>query len=403
MHKIQGFFLCCIFSTTLVLGQIDPDIEKRIEEIIALVTDSQLDAAVGKASELVAAHHDSYEAHRTAFQTNFAAFQGNPDGPNGSFQLETALKHLDYLRRLAPLSYEAWELSLSFWNPGRLNPRPQKPETAQLLAQTEAFLDGGETEKAVEALKEVIQKEPEYVPAQVSLGEIYFSLGEYAEALRIAEAATEKDRGDPVGFLLVARSNALLGDSEEAIRNLIHSLEADPSYPPAWQLLTQLNLGGANVEHMALHFPKSVLWAIDQGIEEPAEEDLQDLSELSRLAWRTYIAAKVQFQKVTWRRDTELQFYRYSFREELTAIIDLLLIWTEISASNPEAEDVLLDHWLAASDAGAVDAAIFVDFFLEQNRHDFTMWKLEYPGKFEEYFYKFVLPRASSLRTSPGG
>ena len=157
------------------------------------------------------------------------------------------------------------------------------------------------------------------------------------------------------------------------------------------------------MEHMALHFPKPVLWAIDQGIEEPTEEDLQELSEVSRGAWRAYIAAKVQWQKVTWRRQSELQFYRYSFREELTAIIDLLLIWTEISASNPEAEDVLLDHWLAASEAGAVDAAIFVDLFLEQNRHDFTMWKLEYPNKFEEYFYKFILPRASSLRTRPGG
>lgn len=403
MHKIRSFFLCCIFSTAVVLAQTDPDLEKRIEEIIALVTDSKLDAAVSKASELVAAHPHSYEAHRTAFQTNFEAFRGNPDGPDGSFQLETALKRLDYLRRLAPLSYEAWELSLSFWNPARLNPRPQNPETVQLLAEAEGFLGGSETEKAVEALQEVIQKEPGYAPAHLSLGEIYFSRGEYAEALRFAEAATEKDRGDPVGFLLLARAHAMLGDSEEAIRNLIHSLEADPSYPPAWQLMTQLDLGGTNVEHMALHFPKPVLWAIDQGIEEPNEEDLQELSEVSRGAWRAYIAAKVQFQKVTWRRESELQFYRYSFREELTAIIDLLLIWTEISASNPEAEDVLLDHWLAASDAGAVDVAIFVDFFLEQNRHDFTMWKLEYPGKFEEYFYKFVLPRASSLNTRPGG
>ena len=81
----------------------------------------------------------------------------------------------------------------------------------------------------------------------------------------------------------------------------------------------------------------------------------------------------------------------------------MLVIWKEIRASTPEAEDLLLDHWLEASQAGALDAAVFVDTFMEQFRHDFTMWKLENPDKFEEYFYKFVLPRASSRGSKPVG
>ena len=155
---------------------------------------------------------------------------------------------------------------------------------------------------------------------------------------------------------------------------------------------------------MALHFPKQVLWVIDQQIEEPTDEDLQQVREVTRPAWKAYINTKVRWRKFIFqRRNPEFKVYRYTFRKELTAITDILVIWKEIRASNPEAEDLLLDQWREASQAGALDAAVFVDLFLEQFRHDFTMWKLENPDQFEQYFYKFVLPRASSRGSRPIG
>jgi tetratricopeptide (TPR) repeat protein len=404
MRRIRSFFLLTLLSAPLLVAQSEQDIEKRIEGLMSLVRGLQFEQAVTEASQLVADHPHSYEAQMAAFQTNFGAFRYRPDAPNSAQYLETALRRLNFSRRVAPHSYEAWELSLSFWNPARLDPRPKNPEAEGFLSQAEDFLVGGEPEKAIEALKQVINLEATYAPAYAHLGELYFGAREYDEALRFSKAAAERDPNDPVGFLLVARSYAMMGEGEEAMGNLILSLKADPGYPPTWQLITQLDIGGAGVEHMALHFPKPVLWVIDQEIEEPTDEDLQQISEVTRPSWKAYINTKVRWRKFTFqRRNPQFKVYRYTFREELTAITDMLVIWKETRASNPEAEDLLLDQWLEASQAGALDAAVFVDLFMEQFRHDFTMWKLENPDKFEEYFYKFLLPRASSRGSRPAG
>jgi len=404
MRKIQSFLLLSILSTPFLVAQSEQDIEKRIEGLISLVRELKFEQAVKEASQLVLDHPHSYEAHMAAFQTNFGAFRYRPDDPNSAQYLETTLKRLNFSRRIAPHSYEAWEFSLSFWNPTRLNPRPESSEAEGILLQAEDFLVGGETQKAVEALQQVINLEATYAPAYAHLGEIYFSARKYDEALKSSRAAADRDPDDPVGFLLLARTYAMLGEGEEAMDNLILSLKADPGYPPTWQLMTQLDIGGANVEHMALHFPKPVLWLIDQEIEEPTDEDLQQVREVTRPAWKAYINTKVRWRKVTFqRRNPQFKVYRYTFREELTAVTDMLVIWKEVRASTPEAEDLLLDQWLEASQAGALDAAVFVDLFMEQFRHDFTMWKLENPDKFEEYFHKFILPRASSRGSKPIG
>ena len=267
MHQIRSFFLLSMLSTPFLVAQSEQDIEKRIEGLMSLVRGLKFEQAVTEASQLVADHPQSYEAQMAAFQTNFGAFRYHPDGPDSARYLETALRRLNFSRRVAPHSYEAWELSLSFWNPAKLNPRPKSPEAEEFLSQAEDFLVGGETQKAIEALKQVINLEATYAPAYAHLGELYFGAREYGESLRLSRAAADRDPNDPVGFLLVARSYAMLGEGEEAMANLILSLKADPGYPPTWQLMTQLDIGGGGVEHMALHFPKPVLWVIDQEIE----------------------------------------------------------------------------------------------------------------------------------------
>ena len=193
MHKIRSFFLLSILSTPFLVAQSEQDIEKRIEGLMSLARDLNFDQAVMEASQLVTDHPHSYEAHMAAFQTNFGAFRYRPDGPNSAQYLETALQRLNFSRRLAPHSYEAWELSLSFWNPARLNPRPKNPEAEGFLREAEDFLMGGETQKAIEALKQVIDLEATYASAYAHLGEIYLSAGEYLEALRFSRVAADRE------------------------------------------------------------------------------------------------------------------------------------------------------------------------------------------------------------------
>ena len=387
--------MCVLISVTSVVAQSPPDLEEEVRELVALVRSSDFELAGTLASELVATHPLVFEAHWAAFRTHFEAFRSQPEGPNSAQHLEAALKRLDFSRRLDPLSYEAWEFALSFWNPPRLGALPENPQAEQALAEAGNLFANGDNESAITALQRVISVEPGYATAYNQLAEVYLHGGKYDEALRFAQTATEKNPRDPAGFFMLARISALLGKGEEVVESLVSSLRVDPGYPPAWELMTQLDLG---VEHMGRYFPKPVLWVIDQEIEEASDEDLAGVSEIAHPAWKAYITTKVRWRKFTFqRRNPQFKVYRYTFREELTALTDMLVIWKEVKAENPDKEDVLLDHWLDASQAGALDAAVFSDLFVEQFRQDFTLWKIENPDKFKDYFFNFLLPRNSKI------
>lgn len=392
MSRRWILFLCFLISAASNFAQNGPDLEEEIGELIALVRTSDFERAGTLASKLVETNPHVFDAHWAAFRTHFEAFRTQPDGPNNAHHLEAALKRLNFARRLDPLSYEAWEFALSFWNPSRLNAVPHNPQAEQALAEAEDLFASGHEMNAITALQQVISLEPDHAPAYNRLAEIFLRDGKYDEALRFSQTATEKDPRNPTGFFILARVYALLGNGEETVGSLISSLQADPGYPPAWQLMTQLDLG---VEHMGRYFPKPVLWVIDQEIEEASDQDLAGVSDVTHPAWKAYITTKVRWRKFNFqRRNPQFKVYRYTFREELTALTDLLVIWKETKAENPDKEDVLLDHWLAASQAGALDAAVFSDLFVEQFRQDFTLWKIENPDKFKDYFYNFVLPRS---------
>ena len=395
MSRFWILFLCVLISVTSAVAQSPPDLEEEVLELVALVRSADFERAGTLASELVAAHPHVFEAHWAAFRTHFEAFRSQPEGPNSAQHLEAALKRLDFSRRLDPLSYEAWEFALSFWNPSRLGALPENPQAEQALAEAGNLFTNGDDESAIATLQRVISVEPGYAAAYNQLAEVYLHGGKYDEALRFAQTATEKDPRDPAGFFMLARISALLGKGEEVVESLVSSLKADPGYPPAWELMTQLDLG---VEHMGQYFPKPVLWVIDQEIEEASDQDLAGVSEIAHPAWKAYITTKVRWRKFTFqRRNPQFKVYRYTFREELTALTDMLVIWKEVKAENPDKQDVLLDHWLDASQAGALDAAVFSDLFVEQFRQDFTIWKMENPDKFKDYFFNFLLPRSSKI------
>ena len=194
-------------------------------------------------------------------------------------------------------------------------------------------------------------------------------------------------------MLLLASIYGSMGKAEEVMSSLVRSLGADPSYPLAWRQLVRLDFAGRHVERMTRNFPKPVLWMIEREVKDPSEKDWDGVPKVSRPAWLAYIAAKIRWRQTEFsRRNPTATVYRYTFDEESGAIIEMLAVWRASRIGNPAAEDALLDHWVAASDAAALDAAIYTDLFLEEWRPDFTAWKRGNRGKLEEYFSKFVLP-----------
>ncbi|MBI2821810.1 MAG: tetratricopeptide repeat protein [Acidobacteria bacterium] len=400
MRKVSCLLLLLVGACAWLFPQADgntgknqKDLARRIEAIAALVQDSKFKNAVTEAAELVAAYPFSFDSHMAAFQTNVGAYRHAADDPGSSQYLEKALGHLLFARRINPDDFEAWESSLAFWDPDRVNPMPRDTEAAKGLAEAQGYFNDGEMDKAAEALSRVVNREPSYAPAYLHLGEIYLTKKQPEEALKFLRIAADKDPNDATAYLLLASVYGTMEKGEEAITNLVKSLKADPGYPVVWQQLTRLDLDGKKPERFALKFPASVLWLVEREKSEPVEADLEPLAAATRPAWKAYVVTKVRWRQSEFaKRNPRFRVYRYTYGEESAAISDLLDVWKEIKTKNPTASDALLDHWLAAREALALEAAIFVDLFVEEFRPDFTGWMRRNPGKFEEYFYKFVLP-----------
>ncbi|MBI4455216.1 MAG: tetratricopeptide repeat protein [Acidobacteria bacterium] len=393
MPRILGLVL--LFGSFLypVFSQTAKDVEKRIEAIIGFLKDSKFDRAVSEAADLVAAHPYDFDVRMAAFHGHLQASQHDTNDPKSLEYLRKALNHLNFARRIEPENYEAWQSSLAFWDPSRLNATPQDPEAEKIFKEAADQFSSGELDKVTEALEKVINREPSYAPAYLHLGEVHLARNQFEEAVKFLRIATEKDPRDAGALLLLASVYGRMGKGEEAITNLVKSLKADPGFPLAWQQLTRLDLDGKKAEHMTFKFPKSVLWIIEREIKEPTDQNLEGVSAVTQPAWKTYIQTKIRWRQSEFaKRNPTLKTYRYSSGEEIASIGEMLAVWKETKASDANASDALLDHWLAASQAAVLDAAIYTDLFLEEFRPDFTLWNLRNEGKFEEYFYKFVLP-----------
>ena len=398
MRRRLGSFVFFALSSALLSAQGDKgDIEKRIASIAALIQDSKLDRAVAEASELVAAHAFEIQAQMAAFQTNIQAYQQDPSGSESARRLDQALRHLNLARRIDPDDYEAWEASVSFWDPNRIDLKPHDPEAEKVLREAQGYFTEGDLDKAAEALSKVVNLEPSYAPAYLHLGEVHMTRQEPEQAIKFFRIATEKDPKDAAGFLLLAIAYGSMEKSQEAVANLLNSLKADPGFPTAWEQLLQLDMEGKKVERLALKFPKGVLWAVEREVKEASGQDLADVAALTHPAWKAYIATRIRWRSSEFsKRYPDMKVYRYTFGEESAAINDMLAAWNEAKAADSKASDSLLDHWLAASQASSLDAAIFTELFLEEFRPEFNAWKNRNPNKFEEYFYKFVLPAVSA-------
>lgn len=386
-----GFLLFTVVAAQPA-ADVDSEVDKRIESIMALVKDNNFDRAMVEAGALVNAHPYRNDSHMAAFQAYLQAYKHDPEHPNGATYLDKALKHLNLARRMDPEDFGAWQVSIFFWDPKRVDPRPADKEAEKMLTSAEEHFRARRVAEAANALKTVVAKEPGYAPAYRHLAEIAMNGQQWEEAVKYARAGTEADPRDAEGFLLLASIYGVMGQADQAMSGLIRSLSVDPGYPSAWRQLMKLDLGGGHVEHMTRRFPKPVLWIVERGVKEPGEKDWEGVPAVTRPAWKAYIAARTQWRQTGFsERNPTFKAYRYTFAEESRAIIDLLAAWRTIRAANPNAQDVLLDHWAGAADAALLDAAIYMDMFLEEWRQDFNDWKRANPGKFEEYFNQFVL------------
>ncbi|MFQ6110223.1 MAG: tetratricopeptide repeat protein, partial [Candidatus Aminicenantales bacterium] len=84
---------------------------------------------------------------------------------------------------------------------------------------------GGEVDKAIAMIKEIIADDPEIIDAYFSLGNIYFKQGDYADAVRYFMEALERRPDDTFTVINIANAYRRMGKSDEAERFILDHLE----------------------------------------------------------------------------------------------------------------------------------------------------------------------------------
>lgn len=102
----------------------------------------------------------------------------------------------------------------------------------------------GETDKALEAVKEARLANPDDLNLILTAAEIYIELGEKEKFKELISQAIEKDPDNAILYFNLGVVNNDLGDSESARGFYEKAIELDPSYETAYFNLTSLILSG---------------------------------------------------------------------------------------------------------------------------------------------------------------
>jgi protein O-GlcNAc transferase len=105
-----------------------------------------------------------------------------------------------------------------------------KKSIDEYLRDGQAYLESGDTSKAIAALEEALKKDPGLAEAHRLLGEALQRSGRWPEAVKQFEAYQALAKDDPVAYLLLGQAYAKTGEMEKAATTFAEGVRIDPSF-----------------------------------------------------------------------------------------------------------------------------------------------------------------------------
>jgi tetratricopeptide (TPR) repeat protein len=143
---------------------------------------------------------------------------------------------VDPIRRQLLFDFERFEQSGADTGPVSLRRSAVCERTAAVqnlfLAAVQAE-EAGEKHRAIELYEQIVGRDPNYAPAFINLGTIYFHLRRYGRAEELYRRATETDPGYVLAFFDLGNVLDELGRPEESIRAYLRAVELAPRYADA--------------------------------------------------------------------------------------------------------------------------------------------------------------------------
>ncbi len=214
---------------------------------------------------------------------------------------------------------------------------------------------------AIELYKASLEKNPAYIKPLLGLGECYFALGEYEEALIYIEKAEKMRKGDPEVLNLKGRVLIGLGRFKEAEETFRQVLDSEPNNPGAIMGAAELEIAGGRPNFAASRYaqvlsldPKnrrailSLALVYDYlGEEKKAQEHIERALQLhGEVPQVHYLAAKYYFNRNNYKK-AETYAKNALIRRKDYPEATLLLAYTYIESGEYEKAQMELEHVLS--------------------------------------------------------
>lgn len=148
--------------------------------------------------------------------------------------------------------------------------------------------ESGEKQRAMDLYEEIIQIDPDYAPAHINLGTIYFHLRQFGRAEELYRCATEADPSYVLAFFDLGNVLDELGRLDESISAYHRAIELAPRYADAHYNLALAHEHRGDSRHALRHWQAYVGLDGDGPWANHARDQIRKLLDGEKLtiAWR---------------------------------------------------------------------------------------------------------------------
>jgi len=269
------------------------------------------------------------------------------------------------------------------------------PEAQKSFQEGETRFNEGRLKEAMTAYAKTIQLDPGFGKAYLYMGDCYFRILEFEQALQWYRQAADKFPADAAAYRFAGDTLIRLGRKEEADAALVQGLLADPDYP----LIR--GIGGKSLERHASTIPMRFL-LLSADVDGFDESMFDCVAAESVPAWREYVRSKILWRQEKYAKAfPKEKFYHATFEEDLDCLNSLVEKWGEMKAANPTLRNEALDFLRQVAVDGHLDSFVYLELFTEEYRPTYEPWKQQNREKAADYVARFLggAPAARSRGT----
>lgn len=337
----------------------DKEYENTVKKAQESLKKKKFDEALELAGKAEALAPQDPQAHLLIAGVHFQSSAQETDPVQKSDHVATGLQELRLARCLDPEDMSSYLAAKGYLASRYLRYQASSPQAQKSYMEGEMRFNEDRLKEAMAAYAKTIQLDPDFGKAYLYMGDCFFRMNNFEEALKWYQQAVAKSPLDASAYRFAASALDKLGKSEDADRSLILGVLADPEYP----LIRSIK--GVRLERHASLIPLQFL-LVSANVESFDESMFDGVPAETVPAWQEYVR-----NKILWRQEKfqaafpSESFYHATFNEEFDCLNKLVEKWNSMKEAERSLKNEGLDFLRQVSIDGQLDSFVYLEVFTE--------------------------------------